>query len=87
LTEINWHPVPLKVAILKILERRQGVILDDELMRIIKREVGAFSDTEFNKALMQLETRGRIHVWRITKTKRRIQLITKEDVFLGVEED
>jgi len=87
LTDDNWRPVPLKVAVLKILERRQGMILDDELAKILKREAGDFSEKEFNKVLMQLETRGKIHVWQITKTKRRIQLITKEDVFLGVEED
>ncbi|MFX0044371.1 MAG: hypothetical protein ACFE8Z_00850, partial [Candidatus Hermodarchaeota archaeon] len=69
-------------------KKRRGVILDDELVRILKKELGDEpSDAELNQALMQLEINGLVHVSQITKTKRRIEVIKEGTEFLAVDED
>jgi hypothetical protein len=45
------------------------------------------SDAELNAALLQLEINGLVHVSQITKTKRRIEVITEGATFLAVDED
>jgi DNA-binding PadR family transcriptional regulator len=64
------------------------VILDDELKRALKKELGSEpSEGELNRALMQLEINGLVHVSQITKTKRRIEVIEEGTEFLAVDED
>ena len=82
-----WRPIPLKFAVLEILEKRHGVILDDDLRTGLKRLVGDFSEKELNRVLMSLEAMGKIHVMWITKTKRRIELLKEGATFLAVDED
>lgn len=80
--------MPLRNVIVDILKKRRGVILDDELVRILKKELGDEpSDAELNQALMQLEINGLVHVSQITKTKRRIEVIKEGTEFLAVDED
>ncbi|NHJ12126.1 MAG: hypothetical protein EAX95_00535 [Candidatus Thorarchaeota archaeon] len=84
----TWSVMPLRNLIVDILKKRRGVILDDELMRALKKELGDEpSDAELNSALMQLEINGLVHVSQITKTKRRIEVITDAHEFLAVDED
>jgi hypothetical protein len=84
----SWSVLPLRNVIVDILKKRRGVILDDELARILKKELGDEpSDAELNQALMQLEINGLIHVSQITKTKRRIEVIKEGTEFLAVDED
>ena len=82
-----WVSVPLKNLILTILDKRQGVILDDDLERILEREYGELSSADLNRALMSLEINGKIHVSQITKTKRRIEKIRSGQEFLSIDED
>ena len=71
-----------------IVKKRRGVILEDELRRALKKEIGNEpSDGELNSALMQLEINGILHVSQITKTKRRIEVIQEGTEFLAVDED
>lgn len=80
--------MPLRNSIIDILKKRRGVILDDELLRALKKELGDEpSEAELNSALMQLEINGLVHVSQITKTKRRIEVITDAHEFLAVDED
>lgn len=80
--------MPLRNNIIDILKKRRGVILDDELLRALKKELGDEpSEAELNSALMQLEINGLVHVSQITKTKRRIEVITDAHEFLAVDED
>lgn len=80
--------MPLRNVIVDILMKRRGVILDDELVRALKKELGDEpSDAELNQALMQLEINGLVHVSQITKTKRRIEVIKEGTEFLAVDED
>jgi DNA-binding HxlR family transcriptional regulator len=63
------------------------MILDNELVALIEKEYGEVSQSTLNKALMDLEINGIIHVSRITKTKRRIEAIKPGAEFLPVSED
>lgn len=83
-----WNALPLRNVIVSIIQKRHGVILDDELVRILKKQMGSEpSDAELNQALMQLEINGIVHVSQITKTKRRIEVIEEGLEFLAVDED
>jgi hypothetical protein len=83
-----WNSVPMTNLIVQIVKKRRGVILDDELVRALKKELGSEpSDAELNSALLQLEINGLVHVGQITKTKRRIEVITEDTEFLAVDED
>jgi hypothetical protein len=73
--------------IIAILNKRQGIILDDELMAILEKENMPVSDTELNDVLMSLEIEGIVHVSRITKTRRRVELIKPGQEFLAIGED
>lgn len=83
-----WNAIPLTNLIVQIIKKRRGVILDDELIRALKKEIGTEpSEAELNVALMQLEINGLVHVGQITKTKRRIEVISEGTEFLAVDED
>jgi hypothetical protein len=84
----TWTTIPLRTVIVQIIQKRRGVIIDDELRRALKKEMGNEpSDSELNAALMQLEINGILHVSQITKTKRRIEVIQEGTEFLAVDED
>ncbi|MBN2228036.1 MAG: hypothetical protein JW779_00460 [Candidatus Thorarchaeota archaeon] len=83
-----WNIMPMTNLIVSIVTKRRGVILDDELIRALKKELGSEpSEGELNGALLQLEINGLIHVSQITKTKRRIEVISDAHEFLAVDED
>ncbi|MGY5859850.1 MAG: hypothetical protein RTU63_10810 [Candidatus Thorarchaeota archaeon] len=83
-----WNAVPLTNLVVQIVKKRRGVILDDELIRALKKELGTEpSDAELNAALLQLEINGLVHVSQITKTKRRVEVISEGIEFLAVDED
>ena len=83
----TWKVTPLKSCILAILEKRGGVIIENDLENSLRDMYGDFSESELNKALMTLENQGLVHVGWISKTKRRIQAMTKDMHFLAVGED
>jgi len=82
-----WNSLPMRNIILSVLAKHQGIILDNELVSIIEKDYGEISPSELNKTLMDLEINGIIHVSRITKTKRRIEVIKPGAEFLAVSED
>jgi hypothetical protein len=83
-----WNSLPLTNLILNILQKRRGIIVDDELIRSLKKELGTEpSEAELNSALLKLEINGLVHVSQIKKTKRRIEVITDSQEFLNVDED
>ena len=79
--------MPLATAVLMAIQKRQGVLLDDELVKILSMEFGDVSKTEINQILMELEIRGIVHVTFITKSKRRIELVRDNMVYMAVGED
>ena len=83
-----WNAMPMTNLVIAIVKKRRGVILDDELIRALKKELGTEpSEAELNAALLQLEINGLVHVSQITKSKRRIEVISEEHTFLAVDED
>lgn len=82
-----WKTMPLATAVLMAIRKRQGVLLDDELVKILSMEFGDVSKTEINQILMELEIRGIVHVSFITKSKRRIELVQNNMVYMAVGED
>ncbi|MDF1538583.1 MAG: hypothetical protein P1Q69_06745 [Candidatus Thorarchaeota archaeon] len=84
----TWNAMPLRNMILDIINKRRGIILDDELNRALKKELGTEpSEAELNSALLKMEINGLVHVSQITKSKRRIEVITEGHEFLAVDED
>lgn len=82
-----WKYEPLRNRIISVLKKREGIILDDELMTIFENENVPLSEGELNAVLMELEIQGIVHVSRITKSKRRIELIQPGQEFLPIGED
>jgi DNA-binding HxlR family transcriptional regulator len=72
---------------MNVVERREGIILEDDLVRLLESDIGEISERELNQALMKLEIEGLIHVQTIKKNQRVIKRIRKEDKFLTVGED
>lgn len=83
---MNWKNVPLRNVIIAVLEKRQGVLIDKELVRLLKNQRINVTQTELNRALMELEISGQIHVQQITKTKRKIEFLG-ERRYLAIAED
>ena len=82
-----WKTMPLATAVIIAIDKRQGVLIDDELITILSNEFGEVSPNEINQVLMDLEIRGLIHVSQITKNKRRIERITEDKAYMAVGED
>lgn len=82
-----WRPFPLTFSIMNIVERREGLLLEDDLVRLLENDIGEFSERELNQALMKLEVEGLIHVQTIKKKQRVIKRIEKSQKFLPVGED
>jgi Fe2+ or Zn2+ uptake regulation protein len=87
LKESFWKYEPLKNRVISVLKKRQGIILDEELLTIFENEDVPISERELNEILMELEIQGIVHVSRITKAKRRIELIQPGQEFLPIGED
>jgi Fe2+ or Zn2+ uptake regulation protein len=69
-----WPALPLHTCIVEILLKREGVLTDTELYRDLRTSYGDLSLKEMNKTLICLEIEGIIHVSRLTKNKRRIEI-------------
>ncbi|MHA1607599.1 MAG: hypothetical protein ACTSWP_08705 [Candidatus Freyarchaeota archaeon] len=81
------YSIPLRNAVLSILKKRQGIIIDKELYAMLQKMFNDFSESKLNRILMQLEIEGLIHVSQISKTKRSVELIKPGQEFLAVSED
>ena len=82
-----WRPFPLTFSVMNIVERREGILLEDDLIRLLESDVGEFSKRELNEALMKLEIEGLILVQTIKKNQRVIKRIKKGKTYLTVGED
>ena len=83
LNTMTWRTVPLRNTILAILQKRQGVIIDKELVRLLKTNRISATPEELDRALLELEIAGQIHVQQITKTKRKIELLGERRYLAG----
>ncbi|MHA1206306.1 MAG: hypothetical protein ACTSRJ_05445 [Candidatus Hodarchaeales archaeon] len=82
-----WRPFPLTFSVMNIVERREGILLEDDLIRLLESDVGEFSKRELNQALMKLEIEGLILVQTIKKNQRVIKRVKKGKNYLTVGED
>ncbi len=80
--------LPLRYAIIEILENKNGQMLDSDLLTALKAryDFKEISLNEINKNLLSLETQGLIHVQVISKYKRMI-IKVEGNMYMGVEED
>ena len=83
----TWRINPIDIQILKSLDKRDGILLDSELYRIIEKDFPSVSENEIDEILMSLEIKGIIHVAEIKKNVRKITRINEEMAFLPVGED
>ncbi|MBS7247473.1 MAG: hypothetical protein QXW47_00775 [Candidatus Jordarchaeales archaeon] len=81
------YSIPIKNAILSILRKRQGLIIDKELFSMLQKIFDEISLKDMNRALMQLEIEGLIHVSQIAKNRRSVELMKPGQEFLAVGED
>jgi len=68
-----WPPIPRRVFLIEILEKRKE-IFDDELFRLLNKKVGT-SWNQFNRLLLQMEIAGKIRVCKVDKTRRIVTLL------------
>lgn len=83
---MSWRTIPLRNVILALLEKRQGVLIDKELVRLLKTLRENTTPAELNRTLMALEISGLVHVQQITKSKRKIERVTSRR-YLTIAED
>ncbi len=69
-----WSALPLHTCIVEILLEKGGALTDTELYQALRQSYGDLSFRELNKTLMCLEIEGIIHVFRLTKNRRRVEL-------------
>lgn len=69
-----WSVLPLHTCIVEILLKKGGALTDTELYQALRKSYGDLSFRELNKTLMGLEIEGMIHVFRLTKNIRRVEL-------------
>jgi len=69
-----WKPQPLHTLIIEFLQKKQGVLTDVELYKSLTEVYDDLAMSELNKTLMKLEVDGILHVYGLTKSKRRVEL-------------
>ena len=83
-----WESVPLNLVILQIIEKRDGLILESDLLSLVDQEIGFRpGHREFNRVLMNLEIHGKITVVNIKKNQRQIKLVREKQTYLAIGED
>ena len=69
-----WSALPLHTCIVEILLKKGGTLTDTELYQALRKSYGDLSLRELNNTLLSLEIDGIIHVFRLTKNRRRVEL-------------
>lgn len=64
---MEWRTESLGLIILDLLAKRQGTLKDDELLEMLRAMLKEISMTELNKALIELEMRGKVNVSLLKK--------------------
>ncbi|MHA2295200.1 MAG: hypothetical protein ACXADA_04245 [Candidatus Hodarchaeales archaeon] len=83
----TWNEVPLSLLIMRILDKRDGIVLEHDLVNLLEKEIDSINKTRLNKELMKLEIHGKISVTRIKKKERKITLLSEDARFLPIGED
>ncbi|HRU81618.1 MAG TPA: hypothetical protein P5168_03610 [Candidatus Methanomethylicus sp.] len=64
---MKWRTESLDLIILDLIAKKQGTLGDEELLEMLKAMLKEISMTELNKALIELELRGKINVSLLKK--------------------
>ena len=84
----NWKTMPLGLLILQTLEKREGIILDNELINLVEQELGYRpSSAELTDELIKLEINGKITITNVKKNQRKITFLKNDQGFLQIGED
>jgi len=70
-----WRVRLLYTVIVEFLQGKRGAIIDTELFKALKKNDEDLSFRALNKTLMKLEIEGLIHVSRLTKNKKHVELV------------
>jgi len=70
---------PLHTLLIETLESHKGSLTDTQLLRQLKKLNGDLNNRMFNKVLLRLELEGLIHVFTLTKNRRRIELVPQQE--------
>ena len=73
-----WHPHPLDLTILEILEKK-GAMTDEELFSVLRETREDLGFGVLNKTLMNMEVQGKVYVSSLTKGKRRVELVKRKE--------
>jgi len=73
----TWRPHPLDLTILEVLEKK-GAMSDEELFNLLKETHDDLGFGMLNKTLMQMEVQGKVYVSALTKGKRRVEAVRRE---------
>jgi len=88
MSSLNWKTMPLGLLILQSLEKREGLIFDNELLNLVEQELGYRpSSGELTAELISLEINGKINITNVKKNQRRISFLKKDQSFLPIGED
>jgi len=68
----------MSLSIVEVLEKK-GSMMDIDLLKQLRSDLGEVSFRELNRELMRLELAGILRVSRLTKGKRQVELTGKID--------
>lgn len=72
-----WNATPMIDSIIFALKKNKGVMIDQELLKVLKNEYRYINQKELQELLLKLEVLGIVNVSRIVKNKNRIELTEK----------
>jgi len=73
-----WGPRLLHLTVVDVIGRK-GPLTDDELLRELRNGKEDISFRDLNSILMRLEVNGVVHVSRLMKGKRRVELVQEKN--------
>ncbi len=82
-----WFARPLKFTIIDLLDKHRGRISLSELIKELEEIYVNISISQINRALMNLEIEGIIHVEAVSPKEMIIEKIPKERLYLPITED
>jgi len=72
-----WNPTPTQDSIIYALKKNKGVMIDQDLYKLLKNEYKNLSPKDLMITLLKLEVKGVVQVSRMVKNKNRIELTEK----------
>jgi Fe2+ or Zn2+ uptake regulation protein len=69
-----WRSQPLHSLVIEILRKKQGTMIDSDLLKELRGVDEDISLGDMMETLMKLEVDGLIHVYSLTKNRNRVEL-------------